>query len=197
MYIEHPFKYNGVYYAKVDGKLIEITEEQAKVMLSFYRNPRNYEKRWAPKNDVLEEQMQEDLGDSCMDLLEELDADEINETKKEERCKYKARKKKIVLQREMVLDCVFSANTEGLSIQDLPDDEQLGIEQQIIQKMEFQRLHSMISMLSEEDQYIIEEVFFQDVPKVQVAKSLGITPQALNSRLKYIMGRLRRMYALS
>ena len=46
MYIEHPFKYDGVYYAKVDGELIEITREQAKVMLSFYRNYKNYDKKW-------------------------------------------------------------------------------------------------------------------------------------------------------
>ena len=32
MYFEHPFNYDGVYYAKVDGELIEITKEQATVM---------------------------------------------------------------------------------------------------------------------------------------------------------------------
>lgn len=37
MYIEHPYFYNGKYYAKVDGKMIEITKEVAYAMNNFYR----------------------------------------------------------------------------------------------------------------------------------------------------------------
>lgn len=37
MYIEHPYFYNGRYYAKVDGKMIEITKEVAYAMNNFYR----------------------------------------------------------------------------------------------------------------------------------------------------------------
>ena len=38
MYVEHPYKFNDKFYAKVDGKFYEITREVAKVMLSAYRN---------------------------------------------------------------------------------------------------------------------------------------------------------------
>lgn len=197
MYIEHPFKYNGVYYAKIDGELIEITKEQAKVMLSFYRNSRNYEKRWSPKDkEKTAKQTQDDQMDSCQDLLRELEEEEKNTTECRQTCKCgaKNKKRKMVLQREMILDCVFSENAEGLSVQDLPDNGQPSVEDLIIEKLEYQELYSVISMLTEEEQNIIKDVFFENIPQVQVARELGITPQALNSRLKYIMMRLRRMY---
>ena len=38
MYVEHPYKFNDKFYAKVDGKFYEITREVAKEMLSAYRN---------------------------------------------------------------------------------------------------------------------------------------------------------------
>ena len=38
MYVEHPYKFNDKFYAKVDGKFYEITREVAKAMLSAYRN---------------------------------------------------------------------------------------------------------------------------------------------------------------
>ena len=34
MYVEHPYKFNDKFYAKVDGKFYEITREVAKAMLS-------------------------------------------------------------------------------------------------------------------------------------------------------------------
>lgn len=45
MYIEHPYKYDGKYYANVDGKMIEITKEVAYAMNNFYRSsqPRKVE----------------------------------------------------------------------------------------------------------------------------------------------------------
>ena len=56
MYVEHPYKFNDKFYAKVDGKFYEITKEVAKAMLSAYRNevyrskmaagrPRNHDKK--------------------------------------------------------------------------------------------------------------------------------------------------------
>ena len=47
MYVEHPYKFNDKFYAKVDGKFYEITREVAKAMLSAYRNEvyRNHDKK--------------------------------------------------------------------------------------------------------------------------------------------------------
>lgn len=38
MYIEHPYLYEGKYYAKVDNQFIEITKEVAYAMNNFYRS---------------------------------------------------------------------------------------------------------------------------------------------------------------
>ena len=38
MYVEHPYKFNDKFYAKVDGKFYEITREVAKAGISDYRN---------------------------------------------------------------------------------------------------------------------------------------------------------------
>ena len=46
MYVEHPYKFNDKFYAKVDGKFYEITREVAKAMLSAYRNEVYRSKKW-------------------------------------------------------------------------------------------------------------------------------------------------------
>ena len=38
MYIEHPYLYEGKYYAKVDNQFVEITKEVAYAMNNFYRS---------------------------------------------------------------------------------------------------------------------------------------------------------------
>lgn len=38
MYIEHPYFYDGKYFANVDGQMIEITREVAYAMNNFYRS---------------------------------------------------------------------------------------------------------------------------------------------------------------
>ena len=49
MYVEHPYKFNDKFYAKVDGKFYEITREVAKAMLSAYRNEVYRSKKWQEK----------------------------------------------------------------------------------------------------------------------------------------------------
>ena len=60
MYIEHPYKYDGKFYANVDGKMIEITKEVAYVMNNFYRSsqPRKVEIKNA-KGEVIERRLRE------------------------------------------------------------------------------------------------------------------------------------------
>ena len=50
MYVEHPYKFNDKFYAKVDGKFYEITREVAKAMLSAYRNEVYRSKKWQPED---------------------------------------------------------------------------------------------------------------------------------------------------
>ena len=38
MYVEHPYFYEGKYYANIDREMIEITKEVAYAMNNFYRS---------------------------------------------------------------------------------------------------------------------------------------------------------------
>lgn len=60
MYIEHPYQYDGKYYAHVDGKMIEITKEVAYAMNNFYRSsqPRKVEIK-NEKGEVIEQKRRE------------------------------------------------------------------------------------------------------------------------------------------
>lgn len=217
MYIEHPFKYDGVYYAKVDGELIEITREQAKVMLSFYRNYKNYDKKWGYKgeednddeNSEQRKKKEKEELDSCKELMDELEQEEKEAEKKAveaEAVQKKAdqeadgkkgtepKKRKLVVPREIMLDCVFSENAFDLSVQDMPGENPQSTEAVVMKQLEYEELHEKVSLLSEQDQYIISEVFFKGLSQVEVARSMGVTPQNLHSRLKYALTRLRRLY---
>lgn len=216
MYIEHPFKYGDVYYAKVDGELIEITREQAKIMLSFYRNYKNYDKKWGYRNEEADDEKaeqkkkkeQEEL-DSCKELMDELDQEEKEAEKKaaeleaaQEKADQKTdgkkevepEKRKLVVPREIMLDCVFSENAFDVSVQDMPGEDPQSTEAVVMKQLEYEELYQNVSKLSEQDQYIINEVFFKGRTQVEVARSMGVTPQNLYSRLKYALIRLRRIY---
>ena len=93
MYVEHPYKFNDKFYAKVDGKFYEITREVAKAMLSAYRNEIYRSKKWQPEDP---ETM-------------------TRKTKWTE-----------------LLDCVFSENTDGIGVQDLPDEGQRSVAEELI-----------------------------------------------------------------
>lgn len=97
MYIQHPYKYDGVFYAKIDGKYIEISRDVAKVMLSDYRNERNRKKRWKNHDEDMGEEVDEKcdkktkketenpkdfLDDNELMELQEL-MEELDETRKE------------------------------------------------------------------------------------------------------------------
>ena len=104
------------------------------------------------------------------------------------------KKRKLVVPREIMLDCVFSENAFDLSVQDMPGENPQSTEAVVMKQLEYEELHEKVSMLSEQDQYIINEVFFKGLSQVEVARSMGVTPQNLYSRLKYALIRLRRLY---
>lgn len=62
MYVQHPYKFEGKYYAKIDGVYYEISKEVAMAMFADYRNEIYRSRKWAP--DYREEDLQmEELQD--------------------------------------------------------------------------------------------------------------------------------------
>ena len=113
MYVQHPYKYEGKYYAKIDGVFYEISKEVAMAMFAEYRNEIYRSRKWAPESE--EDDQMEDFQD-----LE-------NKQEKEEPADQKDKKWKRKTKRCEILDCAFSANSDGLSIADMADDTQMSM----------------------------------------------------------------------
>ena len=107
MYVQHPYKYEGKYYAKIDGVFYEFSKEVAMAMFAEYRNEIYRSRKWAPESE--EDDQMEDF-----QVLE-------NKQKKENPADQKDKKWKRKTKRCEILDCVFSANSDVLSIADMAD----------------------------------------------------------------------------
>ena len=143
MYVEHPYKFNDKFYAKVDGKFYEITREVAKAMLSAYRNEVYRSTKWTE-----------------------------------------------------LLDCVFSENTDGIGVQDLPDECQRSVEDLVILQAESAELHQNIAKLSEHEQFIIKSIYFDGMKQVELAKKLGISKVRMSQKVSAILKKMRKMYEI-
>ena len=65
-----------------------------------------------------------------------------------------------------LLDCVFSENTDGIGVQDLPDEGQRSVEDLVILQAESAELHQNIAKLSEHEQFIIKSIYFEGMKQV-------------------------------
>ena len=180
MYVQHPYKYEGKYYAKIDGVFYEISKEVAMAMFAEYRNEIYRSRKWAPESE--EDDQMEDFQD-----LE-------NKQEKEEPADQKDKKWKRKTKRCEILDCAFSANSDGLSSADMADDTQMSMEEMVILKEESRMLHEKIGKLSLQEQFIIKSIYFDDMKQKDVAEILGVTKGALSQRLNTILRKMRNMY---
>ncbi|MDO4647028.1 MAG: sigma-70 family RNA polymerase sigma factor [Eubacteriales bacterium] len=174
MYVQHPYKYEGKYYAKIDGVFYEISKEVAKVMLAEYRNEIYRSRKWAPESEEEDFEMEE---------LQSLQAE--GEVPKKNKRKTK---------RTEILDCAFSENSEGLSVADLADETQQSLEELMIQEEESRLLHDNIRKLTKEEQFIIKSIYFDGMKQKEVAEVLGVTKGALSQRVANILKKMRAMY---
>ena len=116
------------------------------------------------------------------------------DNEKENAAKKKDKKWKRKTKRCEILDCAFSANSDGLSIADMADDTQLSLEELMILKEESKILHDKISKLTLQEQFIIKSIYFEGMKQKEVAEILGVTKGALSQRLGTILRKMRTMY---
>lgn len=186
MYVQYPFKYDGIYYAKIDGKLHEISKEVAMAMFNEYRREVYRSRKWAPSDDASGRQELEAYDGEEMDLQEEENVEtDPSPTKK---------KRKPAFKYSEILDCAFSASNEGQSVGDLPDLAQLGPEAMMLREEEHRILHEKLDKLSEQDRFIIESIFFKEMKQVEVANILGISKGRLSQKVSAILKKMRKMY---
>lgn len=82
MYVQHPYKYEGKYYAKIDGVFYEISKEVAMAMFAEYRNEIYRSRKWAPESE--EDDQMEDFQDLENKQEKEEPADQKDKKWKEE-----------------------------------------------------------------------------------------------------------------
>ena len=125
-----------------------------------------------------------------MEELQDLKID----NEKENDAKKKDKKWKRKTKRCEILDCAFSANSDGLFVADMADDTQLSLEELMILKEESRILHDKISKLTLQEQFIIKSIYFEGMKQKEVAEILGVTKGALSQRLGTILRKMRTMY---
>ena len=183
MYVEHPYSYDGKYYAKIDGVFYEISKAVAMAMLSSYRNEIYRSRKWAPESEEDEIWVEE------LTELKAADEKPAGSGQKKSDNKWKRKTK-----RTEILDCAFSANSEGLSVADMPDETQLSLEDQMIRKEECRILYEKIAKLNLQEQFIIKSIYFDGMKQKEVAEILGVTKGALSQRVTNILKKMRTMY---
>ena len=166
----------GIAIAKREGKYKGRKPLELNRFDEIYRS-----RKWAP--DDREEDLQ-------MEELQDLKID----NEKENAAKKKDKKWKRKTKRCEILDCAFSANSDGLSVADMADDTQLSLEELMILKEESRILHDKISKLTLQEQFIIKSIYFEGMKQKEVAEILGVTKGALSQRLGTILRKMRTMY---
>ena len=72
-------------------------------------------------------------------------------------------------------------------------EEDDGVEDQILQKLEFERLHKAILTLSKEEQWLIHELYFENQTEREVAKQMGVYHNAVHKQKKRILEKLKKI----
>lgn len=73
-------------------------------------------------------------------------------------------------------------------------EEDDSVEDQILQKLEFERLHKEILILSKEEQWLIHELYFEERTEREVAAELGLSQKAVNKRRQKVLEKLRKLF---
>ena len=72
-------------------------------------------------------------------------------------------------------------------------EEDDSVEDQILQKIEFERLHKAILELSKEEQWLIHKLYFEEQTEREVAKQMSIYHNAVHKQKKRILEKLKKL----
>ena len=65
-------------------------------------------------------------------------------------------------------------------------------EEIVIQKIVYEQLHHAISLLSEDEQYLIKQLFFEERTERELAEEYQLSQNAINKRRKKVLSKLKR-----
>ena len=67
-------------------------------------------------------------------------------------------------------------------------------EESVIRNMQLEQLYTALSLLSEDEQYLIRQLFFEERTEREVASVLGLSQKAINKRRQKILEKLRKLF---
>ena len=158
-------------YVKENDNFIEITNEEHE---SRKATDEQYAKRWfVPMQGCL------------------LEVDEqfyIEYYKEYERNRYLA-----ALDRKNRILSIEAFDTEDENGVDFIVDEDEDVEKQVTDKLMAEKLRSVLLLLSEDEQLLIQRHYYENIPETELAKIYGITQQAISKKMIKIRAKLKNL----
>lgn len=100
----------------------------------------------------------------------------------------------IVDQTELTVEIIPSREDSYERLLDMDmqfQDESASAEDLAIRNFQAQQLHKALSVLSEDERYLINQLYFQEKTERQLAAQLGVSQNTINKRRQRILERLR------
>lgn len=100
----------------------------------------------------------------------------------------------IVDQTELTVEIIPSREDSYERLLDMDmqfQDESTSAEDLAIKNFQAQQLHKALSVLSEDERYLIDQLYFQEKTERELAAQLGVSQNAINKRRQRILERLR------
>lgn len=100
----------------------------------------------------------------------------------------------VVDQEEQIVDIIPSRED---SLERLMDKEvqfqeaSINVEEFILQRIEIQQLHRALSHLSEDERYLIEQIYFEERTEREMAEELGVYHNAVHKKKQLILKKLK------
>ena len=158
-------------YVKENDNFIEITNEEHE---SRKATDEQYAKRWfVPLQGCL------------------LEVDEqfyIEYYKEYERNRYLA-----ALDRKNRILSIEAFDTEDENGVDFIVDEDEDVEKQVTDKLMAEKLRSVLLLLSEDQQLLIQRHYYENIPETELAKIYGVTQQAISKKMIKIRAKLKNL----
>lgn len=86
--------------------------------------------------------------------------------------------------KEISLECLSELNKQFIS-------EQLTVEEEVYQRIMYEKLHGAFRSLEKEEQILIHRLYFEKKTEREIALELGISQNAVNKRRQKILMKLR------
>ena len=98
---------------------------------------------------------------------------------------------RVIPSREDSLDRLMDENAQQFPNEESPNEE--SVENTVLHKLEVDKLHTALAMLTPEEQALIQALFFEEKTERQYAEELGVYRNAIHVRKTKILKKLKKL----